>query len=598
MPPSPTYLRLSLLAALFAWNTDVSALGLGELRTRSFLGEPLAAELEVLTTGKETVDAGCFRLRSPQDETDLPWLRRGTFDLHKGPRMILEIRSAAPLRDPVLQIGIAVGCGHEVQRDYMLFLSPRGRESDIPIPPVTTPVAAPLPKAPPLTRRREADAVASESPPRLTPRRIEKRPRPAAVSDRLVLSGGGEAVGEPSLRLATELLAWKEGAAAAREAQRDLLRLEYRMLAAMNEQATSQLAAAEKLRHMEMTLADLQQRASDFTSRIEKRAAPVGAVAGSAPPLAPVVPSQPAPELQAAAPPPFFSEWSFYGAMLGAVLGIAGWLGWRQYRERRERGLQVNEPIAEPITESAQTKEIDALVTLDLPVEPLALATPMPIDVPLDVEEAPPAPIAQPAPALPPGGADSQVAVAGATVDEHFEVNPVMELAEIMLSFGRVKGAAQALQEYIDHNPEEALQPWIRLMDVYRMAGMHDEFDRLAHELNQHFNVEVQSWNRGQAVDPPGKPIDFAQEEDGEGPDVPPQAVPKALRLEDIEHIRKRLTETWGSAECLAYLNQLLHDNRGGKRSGFTLPVVEEILFLTELLETRRLMESDGRRQR
>ena len=48
---------------------------------------------------------------------------------------------------------------------------------------------------------------------------------------------------------------------------------------------------------------------------------------------------------------------------------------------------------------------------------------------------------------------DSLMSISAATVDEHFEANPVMELADIMLSFGRVKGAAQALQEYIDNNP-------------------------------------------------------------------------------------------------------------------------------------------------
>ena len=58
------------------------------------------------------------------------------------------------------------------------------------------------------------------------------------------------------------------------------------------------------------------------------------------------------------------------------------------------------------------------------------------------------------------------MSVSAATVDEHFEANPVMELAEIMLSFGRVKGAAQALQEYVDANPQETVKPWIRLMDV------------------------------------------------------------------------------------------------------------------------------------
>ena len=67
-------------------------------------------------------------------------------------------------------------------------------------------------------------------------------------------------MGEPSLRLATELLT----AAGAKDAQRDILRLEYRMLLALHEQASSQMAAAEKLRNMEAALVELQARAGEF----------------------------------------------------------------------------------------------------------------------------------------------------------------------------------------------------------------------------------------------------------------------------------------------------------------------------------------------
>jgi hypothetical protein len=168
------------------------------------------------------------------------------------------------------------------------------------------------------------------------------------------------------------------------------------------------------------------------------------------------------------------------------------------------------------------------------------------------------------------------------TLDEHFEVNPVMELADIMLSFGRVKGAAQALQEFIDNNPQEALQPWIRLMDVYRMAGMRAEFENVARNLNQHFNVEVQSWEQGS-----GQleivPMDNA--------DVPPVA-PRPQCLEDLPRLMNTAVELWKEGDVVGYLYQLLRDNRGGQRAGFALPVVEDILFLIELKETANRMEA------
>ncbi len=175
-------------------------------------------------------------------------------------------------------------------------------------------------------------------------------------------------------------------------------------------------------------------------------------------------------------------------------------MGWRRYREGRETAAAYEPLIVVPEVrvDPKREEEREELGGIDLPVEPAAMGMPMQVDFELEshaAAEVQPAPV----PAIPqPGGApDSVLSINATTLNEHFEANPVMELADIMLSFGRVKGAAQALQEFIDHNPEEALQPWIRLMDVYRMAGMRSEFENVARNLNQHFNVEVQSWEEG-----------------------------------------------------------------------------------------------------
>lgn len=155
--------------------------------------------------------------------------------------------------------------------------------------------------------------------------------------------------------------------------------------------------------------------------------------------------------------------------------------------------------------------------------------------------------------------------------EEKADVNPVMELAEIMLSFGRVEGAAQTLKEYIEANPQEALQPWVKLLDIYRSGDMHEQFDDLAQKLNRNFNVELQHWD---PETPPAEPA---------GADNPA----KANSLEEMPRICEQIVSRWGREGCLDYLHQLLRDNRGGQRSGFTLPVVQEILLLIEILVAR-----------
>jgi hypothetical protein len=78
---------------------------------------------------------------------------------------------------------------------------------------------------------------------------------------------------------------------------------------------------------------------------------------------------------------------------------------------------------------------------IDLPVEPAAMGMPMQVDFDIggkERDEAAAVPAIQEG--VPGPAPDSVLSINATTLDEHFEANPVMELADIMLSFGRVKG--------------------------------------------------------------------------------------------------------------------------------------------------------------
>ena len=600
--------RLSAIALSLVLTGEVFALGLGELRSTPNLGDRPRLEVEIVGAGKEPLDPACFRLQPPSGNDDLPWLKRATFSIRKGVPPILEIRSEVPLRDPIVQLSIHIACGHELVRNYIILASPEPTEQ-----PVSDPVL-PVVRAP-----RNRLNFADDVPPRrerVTPRvkpprreeplaqaiaapRTERHVAASAMSDRLMLSGSGDA-GDPSLRLSTEMRPVVGSGVPIGEAQREILRLEFRTLLALNEQATTQLAAAEKLRNLEASLSELQKRSSEITQKIEQGVTvpalpaggtgPVEATAQSVSPVnQPTVPVSVKPPVKPAAAQSeesFVSEWGLYGLLLAALLGIGGWLGWRNYRERQERAEEDELGLIPPDFEvdPQRIDEHEELGGVDLNVDPAVMGAPMQVDFPLDADDNSLIPVAAPKP-LPSANFDSMMSIAAATVDEHFEANPVMELADIMLSFGRVKGAAQALQEYIDHNPQEALQPWIRLMDVYRMAGLREEFDNVARNLNQHFNVEIQQWD-------PSEPtlnrhtIDMVLEDDAGQPVPPPPAQPKAASLEDLPRIMQQIVDLWRDGDVVAYLQQLLRDNREGKRAGFPLQVVSDMLFLVELKET------------
>lgn len=154
-----------------------------------------------------------------------------------------------------------------------------------------------------------------------------------------------------------------------------------------------------------------------------------------------------------------------------------------------------------------------------------------------------------------------------------------LELAETMLSFGRVTSAANTLEQYLAENPKASLPPWIRLLQIYQQHNMRDEFEALTWKLNQSFNVEIIRWDgRSSRERLESTPLDPTHEKVRE----------KADTVEEMPWIHDRILALWGKPECLVYLQKLLRDHRDGQRSGFTLSVVEEKLFLIDLMVARQ----------
>jgi pilus assembly protein FimV len=577
---------------LCIWANTASAIGLGEVRNRPVLGEKLNLQIELVGGANERIDAGCFHLQKPASG-DLPWLRKASFRIVPSQPRVLELRSDQPVRDPVLQIALQIACGHDVLREYVvLALPPRefktAEPKYVPESMSTVPGAAMqresvVPRPP-----RPAEQVMPARPASQTVR--PSLPRPQATLERVSSSGP---VGDPILRLATELGAMAVGRAMS-EDQRDILRLEFRVLLALNEQATTQLSTSERLRELETALTELQKRNVAVAEKQSQALAPAAPVEKA--PVAPV-PAQPA------TPAPPTGDDGSFGALLSgliaALVGALGWLGWRYFNGRRQQSAAMTEadyPAPQPRMDPRRVDEVEAAIRAEPPPVAPVVASPssefgekaprreLPV-LDMDLGQAPPvnAPMLHPA--------DSMMSVSAATLDEHFEANPVMELADIMLSFGRVKGAAQALQEYIDQNPQEALQPWIRLMDVYRMAGMREEFEMMARNLNQHFNVEILEWEQPATSEGGAPVLDIVL--DG---DASKKTLAKPQSIEDMPRVMQNILDWWPHPDAAENLHQLLRDNGGGKRLGFALPVVEEILFLIGIKEAVNKAETENAR--
>lgn len=611
----------ALIAALGIVPQAAYPLGLGSATTSSRVDGPIRVEIPIQSGEAESVDLQCLSLASQpvSRSDDLPWLTKARLSLETRDGKPLLVISAPGTSQPVIMLGVLVNCGTALRRDYTLLLEPPLLHTPRDTPP---PVAqAPLPispsPAPAITPKREAapeqsgritvlegDSARSIAN-RLYPadvsaqRRMARailsanaislgRPRPgtldrlpagldltipalppavqstvsdapdrpvteqaaarekrapslqAAARDRLIVSGGAD---DSGLKLSGSLATRRELS----EPQRDRLRTEMQLLAALDEKIATQLELAERLRQLEALQTHLRADADRLEQELKASQSRVPATPASAPVTLQATPAK-APPPEASSLFAQFQNWLLAMAGILIALILAGILVWRRMRSRSDQDAEIGQPL--PSGPDASL------------IEPLSEADIWP-------DEQGQAPRALPKVAASLEGALSSLSPSGfgppsvlqiveGDVEEH---DSAVELAEIMMSFGRVQGAAQTLADFIRVNPKQAVKPWIKLLEVYRAADMRTEYEALCSRLNKTFNVRPAAWDE----------FELARQ----APDS----------LEGLPHIVDRLTGCWGRRECQAFLHTLLRDNRQGTRTGFPLAIIDEILLLLGILE-------------
>ena len=713
----PTLLAAALLAVgLHA--PHALALGLGPLKTRSAIGEPFRAEITLLGSDHDVPASSCFSIDVPPSAgaDDLPWLTAGR--IRTQGRTVF-ISSGTPVNEPILMVGIRVGCGHEVVREYTVLMQPiTAATPDSPATEaavtrerdglVATPASDAAAAMVSTGNAGRAEVEPAPAKPRAArkPRRTEAAP---STGDRLFVAPGLDSGN--GLKMSGGMAARPE----ASEAQREALRTEQKLLAALDEQIATHLAIADKVKQLEARLEALQKQLDRSSGTLDAARAPAGPPAETPPPIA-VTPEAPvdsaAPlveqpvvvEREAAEPPPpppgLTNEpvkvitklppdapaaaqpvapgmnWMVAGLGLfaaGAVLG-GGWL-WRRRAQavaeasaRRQREIEARlantapprrrdqraaeteyaqgGPDAPPVfadipapnwsrparadatpadqhttpamaqavvssigyfpgeapaehmddmqiharasdaDATAQVAEWDPLsavdrsgASVDFELAPEAATEnrkPVRLDLEFDTfagsasstdgsESAAPATsgprLVSSNTGIPPS---SPLSIDQSAPPANEEAPPshehVLELAEIMMSFGRSEGAAQTLSEFLRDYPKESLIPWLKLLDLYHKSGRRGEYEDLAPRLNRAFNVKVPDW------------------EHFSGPTT-------SESVEQFGHIMARVIATWPNQDCLDYLTELLRDNRAGTRIGFPLGVIDDILLLKSVLE-------------
>lgn len=114
----------ALLLPLFATGS-AGAIGLGDLVLESRLGQPLRAHILLMRSGHDQIDSACLRHKLPAAGDPLPRLAGVHLALESAngqPR--IAVNSSVPANDVAFLLGVQVGCGYGLERDYAVLLDP------------------------------------------------------------------------------------------------------------------------------------------------------------------------------------------------------------------------------------------------------------------------------------------------------------------------------------------------------------------------------------------------------------------------------------------------------------------------------------------
>lgn len=396
------------------------------------------------------------------------------------------------------------------------------------------------------------------------------------MSDRLSLSEvssdeGGEADAW-SLRLSTELSYGRINKVS--ENQRSVLRLEYKLLAAIFDQANQQLSLAEQVRQLEASVAELKEASEkNLSVPVDRTIAPDTEAKGI---MAPAVVEPPAVS-PSAGHPETKQEGSVSWFWLLGVLAVVALLVWLLRRS-------LPRPVRESLAVPTEIEMSDETLLLSEPGSHVHRSDRAQLSVAPSADQVStplaraPTPDRPPLTFLPP---DSQTDAT--VVIEHDAFDPVMELAEIMLAFGRIKGAIEALQEYVGNHPDGAIQPWMKLIEIYGQNGMRTEYEALVPLFQKHFNVLPCDW--AVLPDVVAQPALTGGEESW----AVAELLSRTPNLTNVAVVRDAIVLQWGAGarDTRLYLNALLHDKGNATYQGLSLSMVNEILYLVTALEKR-----------
>lgn len=575
---SPVWLIVASCLAVPAW-----AMGVGEWRTMSSLGERARAEAEIFHEPEELVDASCFHLLYPGAGGEFPPLEDARLSVKNTPKGLrLRLESGNSVSEPISQIRLKITCGAPQTRDMVLLFSPREfAETTLP-----TSVA----------QVSDSDGVAASASGKTRPASATPRPdtsRSTSKPARSTSTPNRDAGSRPAkpaataLKPATRIAAQGDKPKLVLSSELDAeivnrLRLTANLRQVPKEASTAEREQLRRLYRSMMQLADLKESqglaspapSAEAVSPSTSSAPDTTEATAPAAVLPPPAPVTPADEPKATPLPPLDHVSHWWLPLLGLLL-LALLLGlWLKRGRKSHRGMPEPIEAMPPIHSVSMKPEASAegVDTLETLLKKDADATP----------------------AAQPPGTSAFANVRGVTVHSESpsyltSYRTMLDLADSMMAFGLNNDAADALKEYVEEHPGVAVEPWLKLLDILRQTGKRDEFNQYSTKLRQHFNLDLPDWDAAPSLT---GAADARGSDESSDLEARFRAAPSPL--EAFPHVRDRLVSVWGQPESVDFLQHLMRDNRDGKRRGFPLIVVDDILLLLDVTKELTGIDMDA----
>ena len=586
------------------------ALGFGEITRHSALGQPFLADVKLIGVNNDA-DLRCFKANLTSLDGDR--LGTVTFNVNDSDgNARLYVGTREPVGEPAVQLSVEYGCAMQTKRDYQILLDPETITSSLVVnPPVVAPgivtpasgpQTGPLMAPPPAvdagaaskkSRRHHADAAVAAAPAssevapaptqasNLKPSSAleRKRARRAAKEFRSVLHLGDDATIDDNLNGVDSLhLSMSHG-----------LHGENGDLDTKNppsgtatqgapDAAAAGTPAANATSATDVALKELQTKITKLEAQTEelKRL--------NAKQMADLEAARKEKESQG-------NQLYLYFLLLACLVAIA-WLIWRS----RQIQVGINhswEDVlpGDAVQDNAPKSRYHTSMDddfLDEPVKPKQAPRQEPkpaahaLDVDLsDLDAASPAPA--PAPRKDdfmatlamqrPGEAENTEGDykfqgnARQSLPDAEEILDEIQQAEFWMDMQQPQRAIEILESNWGTERPSSPLPWLYLFDLYRMVGDQDKYTELTERFEHIFNGKVIPWEEKELLQ-------------------------HQRNLEDFPVLLKKITQLWTSEDIVPFMENLLIDDRDGRRQGFDLTAYRDILFLANI--AYEIRESEG----